>query len=98
MAVLCDAGWATVTDTRHDCLCWRINPAVHGRFATAAAIEKERRESIRQAIGVEVRDFMPGATPDSLAELLRQGLSIEAAAETLGISRRTAFRWKASLP
>jgi hypothetical protein len=32
MGVLCDAGWVIPVNTRVDSACWRVNPAVHGRF------------------------------------------------------------------
>src|SRR5918996_294680 len=43
MGVLVDAGWVMETDPRADSLCWRVNPAVHGRFKAAAEAEKQRR-------------------------------------------------------
>jgi hypothetical protein len=57
MAVLCDAGWAMATDTRHDSLCWRINPAVHGRFKEAAAAEKQRRDDMVKLVRQKVSDL-----------------------------------------
>jgi Protein of unknown function (DUF3987) len=57
MAVFCDAGWATVTDTRHDSLCWRINPAVHGRFKEAAEAERKRRADIVELVRKKVSDL-----------------------------------------
>ena len=57
MAVLCDAGWAMATDSRHDSACWRINLAVHGRFQAAAEAEKQRREAVRDLIRKKVSEL-----------------------------------------
>jgi hypothetical protein len=57
MAVLCDAGWARVTATSHDCLCWQINPAVHGRFKEAAEAERQRRADIVALVRKRVSDL-----------------------------------------
>lgn len=57
MAVLCDAGWATPAESRCDSARWAINPAVHVRFAASAALEKERRARVMQAIKQKVVDL-----------------------------------------
>jgi hypothetical protein len=57
MGVLFDAGWVMETDTRADCLCWRVNPAVHGRFKAAAEAEKQRREAVRELIRKKVSEL-----------------------------------------
>jgi Protein of unknown function (DUF3987) len=57
MGVLVDAGWVMETDTRADSLCWRVNPAVHGRFKAAAEAEKQRREAVRELIRKKVSEL-----------------------------------------
>lgn len=95
MGVLCDAGWAAPAEGRYDGARWTINPAVHAHFAEAAKIEKDRRDRAVRAIGDDLTDLMGGSSIEDFADLIRQGETIEGAAEQLGISRRTAFRWKA---
>ena len=94
MAVLNDAGWTRPVESRHDGARWAINPAAYKVFAAAAAAERDRRAQVRQAIKTQVADFVVDARPEDLADLLQQGLSIEAAATQLGISRATAYRWR----
>lgn len=50
MDVLTHAGWTLQTEARADGLRWKINPAVHTRFAAAAAAEKARRRAVRGLI------------------------------------------------
>jgi hypothetical protein len=57
MGVLVDAGWVMEADTRADSLCWRVNPAVHGRFKAAAEAEKQRREAVRELIRKKVSEL-----------------------------------------
>lgn len=54
MGILIDAGWTTQTEGRHDSQCWLVNPAVHGRFAEAAAQEKIRRAAVIATIRTPV--------------------------------------------
>jgi hypothetical protein len=93
MAMLTDAGWIMSTEGRHDSLRWAVNPAVHRSFEAAATAERDRREQVRQALQAGIGEFT-NASPEDLAELLNQGLSIDDAAAQLGISRATAYRWK----
>jgi hypothetical protein len=57
IAVLCDASWAIPSEGRHDGARWRVNPAVHVRFAAAAAHEKKRRETVLATIRRQVADL-----------------------------------------
>jgi hypothetical protein len=57
MGVLVDAGWVMETNDRSNSQCWRVNPAVHGRFNVAAAAEKARREAMRDLIKLKVADL-----------------------------------------
>lgn len=50
MDVLSHAGWTLQTEARADGIRWKINPAVHTRFAAAAAAEKARRKAVRGLI------------------------------------------------
>ena len=50
MDVLTHAGWTLQTEARADGIRWEVNPAVHTRFAAAAAAEKARRRSVRGLI------------------------------------------------
>ena len=54
MAILGDAGWAVPADGRSDGAKWAINPGVHALFAKAAAVEKDRRARVVQAIKRDV--------------------------------------------
>ena len=57
MAVLCDAAWACPAESRYDGARWSVNPAVHARFAAAAAIEKERRARAMHALREKIADL-----------------------------------------
>jgi Protein of unknown function (DUF3987) len=57
MGVLSDAGWAIPANTRVDSACWRVNPAVHGRFKEAAEAEAKRRETVRELIRKKVSEL-----------------------------------------
>ena len=50
MDVLTHAGWTLQTDARADGIRWKINPAVHTRFAAAAVAEMARRKAVRGLI------------------------------------------------
>jgi hypothetical protein len=55
MSVLVDTGWAVPFETsRADSLSWRINPAVHEHFSAAAAMERDRRDRVREIIRQKV--------------------------------------------
>jgi hypothetical protein len=57
LAVMCDASWAVPAEGRHDGARWNVNPAVHARFAAAAAHEKQRREKVLTTIRQKVTDL-----------------------------------------
>ncbi|MBL8660601.1 MAG: DUF3987 domain-containing protein [Rhodospirillales bacterium] len=55
MSVLEDAGWAQRSEVgRADSASWAINPGVHTKFSAAAAIERDRRETVRELIRQKV--------------------------------------------
>ena len=55
MSVLVDTGWAVPSETsRTDSLSWNVNPAVHEHFSAAAAIERNRRDHVREIIRQKV--------------------------------------------
>ena len=57
MAILVDAGWTAPIEGRHDGERWAVNPAVHTCFAEAAALEKERRAKVTEAIRSKVTEL-----------------------------------------
>ena len=57
MDVLVDVGWALPIATRRDSLHWAVNPAVHVKFAAAAAAEKARRAAVVELIKVKVQSL-----------------------------------------
>jgi hypothetical protein len=58
MDVLVHAAWvAAAGDGRHDSASWNVNPAVHSKFAEAAAAEQERRRRVQQAVREKVSDL-----------------------------------------
>ena len=57
MDILADAGWVTPGETRHDGQRWDVNPAVHTKFAAAAAQERERRARVMAALNSRIVDL-----------------------------------------
>jgi hypothetical protein len=57
MDVLDHAGWTALAETRVDGLRWTVNPAVHERFAKAAAQERADRERVRDLIRRQVSEL-----------------------------------------
>lgn len=57
MDVLDHAGWTTLAETRVDGLRWKVNPAVHERFAKAAEEERADRARVRDLIRRQVSDL-----------------------------------------
>ena len=57
MEILNDAGWTAQTEARADGIRWKINPAVHQKFAAAAEAEKQRRLAVRELIKRKVSEL-----------------------------------------
>jgi Protein of unknown function (DUF3987) len=57
MAFLCDAGWATPAEGRHDSARWAINPIVHARFAAIAEVEQDRRATVLNLIRQSITEL-----------------------------------------
>ncbi|RWH76852.1 MAG: DUF3987 domain-containing protein [Mesorhizobium sp.] len=58
MAILEDAGWVRRSPSgRHDSITWVVSPAIHTRFAKAAAMERERRAAAHEAIRKAISEF-----------------------------------------